>query len=141
MSQLTKNNQDLLEILIAVAWIDGEIQPEEKKFIERIASEQNISLTTELQTLFANYKDSSLEQCYQLLNQYLGTNPNLEDYEHLLTAVSKLIYSDNDIATAEASILTQLQNLDPRNLKSNSAFDQAIHKIRQLYRAGIDRNK
>ena len=40
MSQLTKNNQDLLEILIAVAWIDGEIQPEEKKFIEKIAGEQ-----------------------------------------------------------------------------------------------------
>ncbi|MEM8676308.1 MAG: TerB family tellurite resistance protein [Cyanobacteria bacterium P01_G01_bin.67] len=141
MPQLTKNNQDLLEILIAVAWIDGEIQPEERKFIEKIATEQNISSATELQTLLINYQGSSVEQCYQLLANYLGANPNPEDYENLLTAVSKLIYSDNDIATAEASVLTQLQNLDPRNLKSNSAFDQVISKIQELYHAGLGGNK
>ena len=138
MPQLTKNNQDLLEILIAVAWIDGEIQPEEKSFLAKIATEQNIASATELQTLLANYQGASLEQCYQLLDQYLGANPAPQDYENLLTAVSQLIYSDNDIATAEASVLTQLQNLNPQNLKSNSAFEQVIRKIQQLYRAGIN---
>lgn len=137
MPQLTKNNQDLLEILLAVAWIDGEIQPEEESFLTKIATEQNIASTMELQTLLASYQGTSLEKCYQLLDQYLGANPTPQDYEHLLTAVSQLIYSDNDIATAEASLLTQIQNLDPQHLKSNSTFEQAIRKIQQLYRAGI----
>ncbi|MGB5633820.1 MAG: TerB family tellurite resistance protein [Waterburya sp.] len=140
MTQLAQNNsQDLLEILVAVAWIDGEIQPEEKKFLEKIAIEQNISSATELQALLANYQGSSLTQCYLLLEKYLGTNPDPADYQNLLTAVSKLIYSDNDIATEEAALLTQIQNLDPHNSQNHSALDKAIKKIRKLYQAGLSK--
>ena len=138
MTQLAKSNsQDLLEILVAVAWIDGEIQPEEKRFLETIAKEQNISSTTELQALLANYQGSSWERCYQLLEQYLGTNPDPADYQNLLTAVSKLIYSDNDIATEEATLLTQIQNLNPDNSQNRSTFDKAIKKIQKLYQLGL----
>ena len=141
MTQVAKNNsQDLLEILVAVAWIDGEIQPEEKQFLETIAREQNITSTTELQALLANYQGSSLAQCYQLLEKYLGTNPDPADYQNLLTAVSKLIYSDNDIATEEATLLTQIQNLDPHNSQNPSAFDKAIKKIQKLYQLGLSKH-
>ena len=141
MTQLAKSNsQDLLEILVAVAWIDGEIQPEEKQFLETIAREQNIGSATELQALLANYKGSSLARCYQLLEKYLGTNPDLADYQNLLTAVSKLIYSDNDIATEEATLLTQIQNLNPHNSQNHSAFDKAIKKIQKLYQLGLNKH-
>ena len=132
------NNQDLLEILVAVAWIDGEIQPEEQKFLEQIATEQTES-ATELQALLTQHQDSSLEKCYQLLEQYLGENPDSADYDNLLTSVSKLIYSDDDIATEEASVLTKIQNLDPNNLKTRSTLDKAIAKIQQLYQKGLDK--
>ena len=135
------NNRDLLQILVSVAWIDGEIQPEEQKFLEQIASEQNLESTTELQALLAQHQDSSLEKCYQLLEQYLGANPKPTDYDHLLSAVSKLIYSDDDIATEEASLLTKIQNLDPNNLKTHSTFDRAIAKIQKLYRQGLNKGK
>ena len=141
MTQVAKSNsQDLLEILVAVAWIDGEIQPEEKRFLETIAREQNISSTTELQALLANYQGSSLARCYQLLEKYLGTNPDPTDYQNLLTAVSKLIYSDNDIATEEATLLTQIQNLNPHNSQNRSTFDKAIKKIQKLYQLGLSKH-
>jgi len=133
------NNQDLLKILVTVAWIDGEIQPEEQKFLEQIATEQNLESTTELQALLTQHQDSSLEKCYQLLEQYLGTNPNPADYDNLLTSVSKLIYSDDDIATEEATLLTKIQNLDPNNSKSHSTLDKAIAKIQKLYQKGLSK--
>lgn len=142
MNQSTKNNhQYLLEILVAVAWIDGEIQPEERKFLEKIAVEQKIGSASELKSLLNNYQGSSPEQCYTLLEKYLGDNPDPAAYENLLTAVSQLIYSDNDIATTEASLLTQIQNLDPQNVKSNSAFDKVISSIQKLYQAALGSEK
>ncbi|MEL6927318.1 MAG: TerB family tellurite resistance protein [Cyanobacteria bacterium J06600_6] len=133
------SNQDLLKILVAVAWIDGEIQPAEKTFLEQIATEQNLESAVDLQTLLAEHQDSSLEKCYQLLEQYLGRNPNVDDYDHLLSSVSKLVYSDNDIATEEASLLTKIQNLDPNNLTTPSTFDKAIAKIQKIYQQGLNK--
>jgi uncharacterized tellurite resistance protein B-like protein len=143
MVQSTKNKknnqQNLLAILVSIAWIDGEIQPAEEKFLAQIATEQNLDSTIKLQDLLAQYQDSSLEKCSQLLEEYLGANPTLADYEHLFSAVSKLIYSDDDIATEEASLLTKMQDLDPSNLKTHSTFDQAILKIQKLYQAGLNK--
>ena len=139
MAQSVEKERDLLEILVAIAWIDGEIQPEEKKFLKNIATEHNLQSATELQDLFEKQQDSSAERCYRLLEKYLGSNPNPADYENLLSAVSKLIYSDNDIATEEAALLTKIQNLDPQNSQSRSAFDKAIAKIQRLYLTGLKR--
>ena len=136
MAQSTKSDRNLLEILVAVAWIDGEIQPEERKFIEKIAVEQ-IGSATEVEDLLNNYQDSSSQQCYQLLEQYLGNSPEPDDYNNLLSAVSSLIYSDNDIATEEANLLTTIQNIDPQNYQKRSTLDKVIGKIQKLYKAGI----
>ena len=137
MAQLAENNRDLLEILVAIAWIDGEIQPEEREFLEKIAVQQDLKSATELQELLDKHRDSSSDRCYQLLEQYLGSNPQPADYDNLLSAVSKLIYSDDDIATEEASLLTKIQDLNPQNLKSTSTFDRVIGKIQKLYRTGM----
>ena len=138
MTKLTKsNNQNLLKILVAIAWIDGEIQSEEKKFLSKIAIERNICSATELQEMLEQNQDSSTQKCYLLLEEYLGANPNPKDYDNLLSAVSSLIYSDNDIATEEASVLNKIQNLDPKNTQQNSVFDKVIGKIQQLYQAGL----
>ena len=136
MPKSTKNDRDLLEILVAVAWIDGEIQPEERKLIEKIAAERNIE-STKVQDLLSNKRDSSLSRCYQLLEQYLGTSPEPKDYDNLLSAVSSLIYSDSDIATEEADLLTKMQNIDPQNYQKRSTLDKVIGKIQKLYRAGL----
>ncbi len=135
MSELTKNNsQGLFEILVAIAWIDGKIQSEEREFLTKIAAEQNLQLSEDLLT---NYQATSTAQCYDLLQDYLGSNPKAEDYNQLLSAVSTLIYSDNDIATEEASLLNKIQSLDPQNSTNNSTFDKLIGKIQQLYQKGV----
>ena len=136
MSKLTNNNsQDLFKILVAVAWIDGEIQTEEQVFLTKIATEHNLELP---ENLFTTPQVTSTAQCYDLLKSYLGSNPHAEDYQNLLSAVSSLIYSDNDIAIEEASLLTQMQNLDPQNMTSNSTFDKLISKIQKLYQQGVN---
>ena len=138
MSQLTQNtDRDLFKILIAIAWIDGEIQPEEKEFLEKIADQQNLQLSSEVEELLANNQASSTAKCYELLREYMGSHPSQEDYQHLLSAVSSLIYSDNDIATEEAALLTQIQNLDPNNSQSNSTLDKLIAKIQKIYQKGL----
>ncbi|MDJ0573078.1 MAG: TerB family tellurite resistance protein [Pleurocapsa sp. MO_192.B19] len=138
MSPSTKSNdRDLFKILIAVAWIDGEVQPEERKFLEKIAAEQNLELTAELQDLLSSHQATSTAHCYELFREYLGSNPSSEDYQNLISAVSTLIYSDDDIATEEASLLTQMQNLDPNNSVNHSAFDKLIAKIQKIYQAGL----
>ena len=139
MVQSTKSDRNLLEILVAVAWIDGEIQPEERKFIEKIAVEQ-VGSTTKVEDLLNSYKDSSPQQCYQLLEQYLGNSPEPDDYNNLLSAVSSLIYSDNDIATEEANLLTTMQNIDPHNYRERSTLDRVIGKIQKLYKAGLGKS-
>ncbi|WP_019507266.1 TerB family tellurite resistance protein [Pleurocapsa sp. PCC 7319] len=138
MSQSTNNNnQDLFKILVAVAWIDGEVQPEERKFLEKIAAQKNLESTVEIQDLLNSHQATSTAEVYELLKEYLGSNPSSDDYHDLLSAVSSLIYSDNDIATEEASLLTEMQNLDPTNSENASVFDKLISKIQQLYQAGL----
>ncbi len=140
MTQLIgNNNQNLLQILVAIAWIDGEIQSEEKEFLSKIALEGNICSPIELEEMLEQNQDSSSEKCYQLLAAYLGNKPSSEDYNNLLSAISRLIYSDNDIATEEASLLNQIQNLDPQNSPQNSVFDRVINKIQKLYQAGLSK--
>ena len=138
MSQLTKNSdRDLFEILVAVAWIDGEVQAEERVFLEKIATQHDLELSEDL---LSTHQTTSTSQCCELLKQYLGSNPNSQDYENLLSAVSTLIYSDNDIATEEASLLTHIQNLNPNNPDNNShnsTFNKLIKTIQKLYQAGM----
>jgi uncharacterized tellurite resistance protein B-like protein len=137
MSFSTNKNKQLLEILVAAAWIDGEFQPEEQQYLSRIAQEQQLNEDVEIQELLSNTRPISSAKCYQLLKNYLGDRPTLEDYNDLLSAISTLVYSDGDIATEEAKLLTQLQELDPNNSASNSTLDKILSRIQKLYKKGL----
>ena len=76
---MKKNNQNLLQILVAIAWIDGEIQAEEKKYLTNIALDKNICSPTELERMLEQNQNSSTKKCHQLLAEYLGDKPNPED--------------------------------------------------------------
>ena len=137
VQSVNKGDRDLLEILVSIAWIDGEIQPEEKKLLEKITVENDMASAGELPKLFAQYQNASTDQCYRSIEKYVGSNPDIADYNNLLNAVSQLIYSDNDIATEEAELLTKLQNLDPQHSQQNSTLDRVIGKIQQLYQKAL----
>jgi hypothetical protein len=73
------------------------------------------------------------------VQEYLGDRSSSEDYQRLIDAISALIYSDGDVATEEAKLLTRLQLLDPANASSKSSHNSVLKAIQKLYRHWIDK--
>jgi uncharacterized tellurite resistance protein B-like protein len=123
--------QLLVKILIGIAWLDGEIQPEERTYLLKFAQEHQIEHPA-IDELLAN--SIGQEVCEDWIKLYLNDSSalknSIESQERLLEAVSGIIYSDGDIATAEAQVLMSLQ---PEQLKSDRDTPAVIAKLRQLY--------
>ena len=136
--ELTHKMKQILKILIGAAWIDGVIQPEERKYLHRIAKDYQLSDDPEIQPLLSELKVVKPEECYQWLQDYLGENPTQEDYQELLEKTSGLIYSDGDVDIREVKLIEKLQLLDPANEPKLSVFDKALRKIQKLYRQAVE---
>ncbi len=137
MEQKTKTKQ-LMKILFGAAWIDGIIQPEEREYLRRMASDKEIVDEPEIQSLLSEIKPVSATECYQWLEEYLGENHTQEDYQQLLEAISAVLYSDGDVDIQEAKLLSHLQELDPENNPPSSIFEQLLKSIQKLYRRAVD---
>ncbi len=131
------DTKKLLKILIGAAWIDGIIQPEERVYLRKMATENGLDEDQEIKLLLSEIKQIKAEQCYQWLEEYLGEKPNEEDYQQLMTAISALIYSDGEVDSEEAKLLTRLQLLDPANEPPQTVFDRLLKGIQKLYRQAI----
>ncbi len=114
----------LVKILIGVAWLDGEIQPEERTYLLKVAQSHHIE-DPAIEELLAN--PVSQKACEDWIELYLAES---HSQERLLEAISGMIYSDGDIATAEAQVLMSLQ---PEQIKPNRDTPVIIVKLRQLY--------
>ncbi len=136
MNTQTKNKQ-LLKILIGAAWIDGIIQVEERDYLKRMSQSQGLSEDEDLKDLLSELKPVQPSQCYQWLEEYLGDNPTIDDYQELLETLSALIYSDGDVQLQEAQLLTKLQRLDPAQDSPKSAFDKVLKNIQTIYKKAI----
>jgi uncharacterized membrane protein YebE (DUF533 family) len=129
--------KQLLKILIGAAWIDGVIQPEERKYLRRIATDFQLAEDPEIKPLLAELKPIQPEECYEWLEEYLGINPTQADYQELLEKISGLIYSDGDVDVREVKLIEKLQLLDPTNQPRKSVFDKVLKKIQKLYQQAI----
>ncbi|MDJ0508631.1 MAG: TerB family tellurite resistance protein [Crocosphaera sp.] len=136
MNPQTKNKQ-LLKILIGTAWIDGIIQAEERDYLKRMSQSSGLSEDEDIKALLSELKPVQPSQCYQWLEEYLGDNPTINDYQELLETLSALIYSDGDVQMQEAQLLTKLQLLDPAQDSSQSAFDKVLKNIQKIYKKAI----
>lgn len=139
---MTTQNQTklLVKILVGTAWIDGIIQPEERKYLQKVVGENNLSDDAQIKSLLSEIKPVNPPQCYEWLEEYLGNNPTIKDYEELFGNISALIYSDGDVDTQEAKLLNHLQNLDPNTLTKKSMLDQILNSVKQLYHKAIKNN-
>jgi hypothetical protein len=127
--------KNLIKILIGAAWIDGEIQPEERKHLYQVAKKEGIADDPELQRLLDSSRPISSTECRTWVKEYLGNRPTPEDCNQLLEAISGLIYSDSDIADEEAELLTQLQqSSDPTNREPGQFYTSAVKGVQNLYR-------
>lgn len=130
--------KNLIKILIGVAWIDGKIQPEEREYLHRIATEKGVANDPEIQPLLYEFRAVSPEECYRWVQAYLGDRPRSEDCQNLIEAISALIYSDGNVATEEARLLVRLQALDPARESSEPAHRTVIQAIQKLYQRWIN---
>ena len=139
---MTKQNKTklLVKILVGTAWIDGIIQPQERQYLQKVVTENNLNDDAEIKSLLSEIKPINPQECYQWLEEYLGKNPTIQDYEELLGSISALVYSDGDVDIQEAKLLNKLQNLDPYSQEKKSGFEQIINSIRQLYNKAISSN-
>ncbi|GAC1448137.1 MAG: hypothetical protein NVS2B14_09130 [Chamaesiphon sp.] len=132
------NVKQLVKILIGAAWIDGKIQSEERQFLYKVAKEKGVAEDPEIQPLLYEIVAVQPGECYNWVLEYLGDRPSEEDYQHLIEAISGLIYSDGDVATEEAKLLTRLQLLDPASSNSKLTHSPILKAIQKLYHRWID---
>lgn len=134
----TNNVKQLVKILIGSAWLDGKIQPEERKYLDRVAQDKGVATEPEIYPLLHELRQVQTEECYEWVKEYLGDRPSSEDYQNLVEAISGLIYSDGDVATEEAKMLSKLQSLDPKNGSPQPAYNAVLKAIQKLYRRWVE---
>ena len=132
-----QKKKQLLKILIGAAWIDGLIQKEERNYLNKMITSQGFTDDQEIVALISELKPIQPSQCYQWLEEYLGSNPTTKDYQKLLESISGLVYSDGDVQMQEAQLLTKLQLLDPSQDSSRSSFEKVLKTIQKLYKKAI----
>lgn len=134
----TNNVKQLVKILIGAAWLDGKIQPEERKYLDRVAQDKGVATDPEIYPLLHELRQVQTEECYEWVKEYLGDRPSSEDYQKLVETISGLIYSDGDVATEEAKMLSKLQSLDPKNGSPQPPYNAALKAIQKLYRRWVE---
>jgi uncharacterized membrane protein YebE (DUF533 family) len=135
----TKKMKQILKIIIAAAWIDGVIQPEERAYLRRVAQDFQLADDPEIKPLLSELRPVQATECYQWLEEYFGENHSAEDYHQLLEKISALVYSDGYVDVREAKLVEAIQSCDPANPDcKNSTWDRILRKIRQVYKAAIE---
>ncbi len=134
----TKKMKQILKILIAAAWIDGVIQPEERVYLRRMAKDFQLADDPEIKPLLSELRPIQAVECYQWLDEYFGENHSSEDYLELLEKISGLVYSDGYVDVREAKLIEAIQNCNNNLDCRNSILDKMLRKIRKLYRAAIE---
>jgi hypothetical protein len=121
--------QLLMKILIGVAWLDGVIQPEERQYLSKVAHTHHLDHDTGVEPLLTGRITVTQAECEQWIQDYLGDR-SIHDDNLLIEAISGLIYSDGDVAIAEAKLLVNIQS-EPSLAQPKQ--QPLATKIRQLY--------
>jgi uncharacterized tellurite resistance protein B-like protein len=129
------NSRLLVKILIGVAWLDGKIQPEERQYLDRVLQTHQLHDDAELQSLLAGTISVTPTACEGWIQEYLGDR-SINDDDRLIEAISSTIYSDGDVAIAEAKFLNDIQSTPTAAPPYTGAI---VDKLRQLYRGWVDR--
>ncbi len=119
----------LMKILIGVAWLDGAIQPEERQYLAKVAQTHQLEQDIEVEPLLTGTMRVTTAECEQWIQEYLGDR-SIHDDDGLIEAISGLIYSDGDVAVAEAKLLVNIQSVP-------AATPPLVSKIQQLYKKAL----
>ncbi|MGB6294641.1 MAG: TerB family tellurite resistance protein [Rivularia sp. (in: cyanobacteria)] len=131
------NVKQLLKILIAAAWIDGKIQPEEREYLQQIAQEKNIATDPEIKPWLYGLVSVKPEKCYEWVNEYLGNSPSTEDCQNLIEEIGGLIYSDGEVAIEEAKLLAKVQELSNKSESNQGKLNIILKQVQKMYRRWV----
>ena len=126
-------SQLLVKILIGVAWLDGKIEPEEREYLTKVAKAHHLDEDTEIHPLLDGTMKVTVKECQQWIQAYLGDR-SIHDDDRLIEAISGLIYSDGDVATAEAKLLIDIQST-PAPVEPKEQL--LVTKLRRLYQSWV----
>jgi uncharacterized tellurite resistance protein B-like protein len=135
---MSKNDKQLLKILIGTAWLDGKVQLEEQKRLRKIAQQKSLLENAELHPWLHGLRSVSANECYQWIDEYLGQQPTPEEIQDLLEEISGLIYSDGEVDSAEAQVLNQLQRKEATATADLTLHDTVTHAIQKLYHRWVN---
>lgn len=130
--------KNLVKLLIGAAWLDGKIQPEERQYLQKVATEKGVATEPEIQPLLNEFRTVQPTEYYKWLTEYLGDRPSTEDCQNLIETISGLIYSDGEVAIEEAKLLTKLQSLNQDNESPQPIHSGVLKKIQKLYRRWVE---
>jgi uncharacterized tellurite resistance protein B-like protein len=131
------NVKQLLKILIAAAWIDGKIQPEEREYLQQIAQEKNIATDPEIKPWLYGLVSVKPEECYEWVKEYLGNSPSTEDCQNLIEEIGGLIYSDGEVAIEEAKLLAKVQELSNKSESNQGKLNIILKQVQKMYRRWV----
>ena len=128
------STQALLKILIGAAWIDGTVQPEERKYLRQLAEEQGLANDPELKPLLYELIQVKPEQCYAWIEDYLSHAASPQACQELLEAISGLIYSDGSVEIEEAKLLNRIQEIEAACDMTKSMPKALLGSVQKMYR-------
>lgn len=130
--------KQLLKILIAAAWIDGRIQPEERQYLLQIAQEKGIATDPEIKPWLYELVPVKPAECYEWVKEYLGSSPSTEDCQSLIQDMSGLIYSDGEVAIEEAKLLAKIQQLSDDSESNQGRLNIILKQVQKMYRRWVE---
>ncbi|NJL09281.1 MAG: TerB family tellurite resistance protein [Calothrix sp. SM1_7_51] len=125
-------------MLIAAAWLDGKIQPEERQYLRQIAQEKGVAEDEDIKPWLYEVISVQTKDCYQWVKDYLGDNPSDDNIKNLMEAISGLVYSDGEVAVEEARLLSKLEQISQDNYSNQAHFNAILKQIQKLYRRAVD---
>ena len=128
----------LLKILIAAAWIDGKIQPEERQYLQQIAKEKDIATDPEIKPWLYELVPVKPDECYEWVKEYLGNSPSTEQCQNLIEEIGGLIYSDGEVAIEEAKLLAKIQDLSDKSESNQGHLNVILKQVQKMYRRWVE---
>ncbi len=130
--------KQLLKVLIAAAWIDGRIQPEERQYLQQIAKEKDIAADPDIKPWLYELVPVKPDQCYEWVKEYLGNSPSTQDCQTLIQDISGLIYSDGEVAIEEAKLLAKIQQLSDDSESNQGRLNIILKQVQKMYRRWVE---
>lgn len=120
-----------LKVVLGAAWADGTLQPEELAPIHQIVDELGLASHPDVHLLLETPVPALTYRRY--LQEYLEAHPALEQRQHLLELLQRVIYADNEVSIEEGYILSELRDLLAEMAAGGAASEENARQFRTVF--------